>query len=184
MPKVYIVGDDRLTTAMFRKRGWGACSSIENPDLVCFTGGEDVSPEFYGEENTHSYNNILRDLEEELVFQKFFNTPKVGICRGGQFLNVMSGGKMIQHVEGHTRNHLLMVRTDLKIPVTSTHHQMMQPGKHSKLIAVADHDKGIEVVWYEVTRSLCFQPHPEYDMNSEMTSYFFSLIFNHFYLEA
>lgn len=25
----------------------------------------------------------------------------VGICRGAQFLNVMAGGKMIQHVEGH-----------------------------------------------------------------------------------
>src|SRR3546814_3238996 len=27
--------------------------------------------------------------------------PMAGICRGGQFLNVMCGGSMIQHVEGH-----------------------------------------------------------------------------------
>ena len=103
-----------------------------------------------------------------------------GICRGAQFLNVMNGGKMWQHVTGHavSKGH---IATDLvsgeEVLVTSTHHQMMIPSAHGKVLAVANvaghkysYDKGeeggvtpdIEVVFYEDTKSLCFQPHPEY----------------------
>src|ERR1700677_4699649 len=61
--------------------------------LVVFTGGADVAPSLYGEEasrETSSYPK--RDIFETIVFQKAhsLHKPKVGICRGAQFLNVMA----------------------------------------------------------------------------------------------
>ena len=69
------------------------------------------------------------------MFNKFSNVPKLGICRGSQFLTVASGGKLIQHVEGHAVGtpHLITVTSnklgmyDYKYPMPSTHHQMMFP---------------------------------------------------------
>jgi len=66
---------------------------------VVFTGGADVSPFMYGEKKLSvTCNDEHRDEQEKLFFERYTKVPKVGICRGGQFLNVMNGGKMWQHV--------------------------------------------------------------------------------------
>ncbi len=108
-------------------------------DLVLFTGGEDVNPSLYGEKlGKHTFSNNKRDVLEEQIFSKFSKVPKLGICRGGQFLTVMNGGKLIQHVENHNSNHnitfipsadkaLDFTNSSVTIPVTSSHHQMMYP---------------------------------------------------------
>lgn len=87
--------------------------------------------------------------------------------------------------------------------VTSTHHQMMIPGPEGQLIGIATESKwfedatGIyglshaksrtkdrnpkipefdaEIIWYPKTRSLCFQPHPEYH-HVETRKLFFDLV--------
>ena len=121
----------------------------------------------------------------------------IGVCRGGQFLNVMNGGTMWQHVSGHTGTHKIVDVTGLtdgkEINVTSTHHQMMIPSESSpgEILAYADdlssnhqtdskriHDGiDVEVIYYERTKSLCFQPHPEYPYApKECTKYFFDLV--------
>ncbi len=68
--------------------------------LVCFTGGSDVSPELYGHRNLESGCNKARDEKEVLIFEmaKKHGIPMTGICRGSQFLNVMCGGTMVQHL--------------------------------------------------------------------------------------
>lgn len=165
------------------------------PDLICFTGGADVNPVYY-KENTLFRTRIdpKRDVIEGLVFEKYLATPKVGICRGGQFLNVFSGGALWQHVNNHVDPHQVIDLLFTKKPlwVSSTHHQMMIPGEGSHLLAmtptiVTEHMSGKkrdvpkydpEVLWYPGTNSLCFQPHPEFSIpqGKEHTEYFFKLL--------
>lgn len=169
-------------------------------DLVCFTGGEDVSPSFYKEEkHPHTYSSRFRDVNEQLLFEQAveLDIPCVGICRGGQFLNVMNGGKMYQHVESHTQDHYIDV-LDTEAPfnsvlATSTHHQMMRAGPSAVMLAKANlggfkqymeggkvvfqekDEDDTEVLFYPHTKCLCFQPHPEFspsDDLAELFSYF------------
>ena len=120
----------------------------------------------------------------------------VGICRGAQFLNVMGGGRMYQHVEGHCRNHLITdLETGKEVYVSSTHHQMMMPSPGAILVATAAiggsrewmedgiltkdvSDKDIEVVFYENIQALCVQFHPEFTGEScnGMFNYFGELL--------
>ena len=101
--KVYVEGGDYSIVNMFRENGWFVTKNLEEADLVCFQGGADVSPELYGEPNTGSYNQWDIDFLSIVLYNnaKRLGIPMVGICRGGQFLNVMAGGKMIQDYPGH-----------------------------------------------------------------------------------
>src|SRR5688572_28160 len=99
----FIVGGDAGVTSMFKHRGWNLAETDQDADAVIFTGGADITPFLYGErviQGTHV--NFTRDLEEVRLFKSLpSKLPKIGICRGGQFLNVMSGGSMFQDVDGH-----------------------------------------------------------------------------------
>src|SRR5690606_10736450 len=133
---------------LFKERGWDVYNSSQemldgNIDLVCFTGGEDVSPRLYMR-HPHRLTQFSpnRDLQEIGIYlwAKRNGIPCVGICRGGQFLNVMNGGEMLQHIEEghHTQNHLIVpVSGDAPtIMATSTHHQMMIPHEDGGVLAV------------------------------------------------
>lgn len=99
-------------------------------DLVLFTGGADVHPTFYkGVHNGTSSTDIARDLEEIALFKHCIksNVKMTGICRGIQFLNVMCGGKMYQHITNHGGylHNILFPATDKIVAVSSTHHQLV-----------------------------------------------------------
>jgi gamma-glutamyl-gamma-aminobutyrate hydrolase PuuD len=193
---VHVFDGDGLTVQMFQKNGWGVLhhDAEGTPDLIVFTGGADVSPSYYDEENVASDCNPARDAFESGMYETYRDIPKVGICRGGQFLNVMSGGRMWQDTDRHGRYHILRdLLTGKNIFVSSTHHQMMRPSGLAEIIAVADestyrmaakihavkaieHYQDIEIVYYPVTKSLCFQPHPEYPDAGETEKYFFELL--------
>lgn len=195
-PKIAIIGGDSLYRELAAKFA-DVVEDYDDADIVMFTGGSDVSPSLYGENQLkQTQTNYLRDVEEVSIFERLSaRTDKkrafVGICRGGQFLNVMNGGTLWQHVEGHTKAHSVVdLETNKVYHVSSTHHQMFRlpeplnavPYKvlavaleddsqekrtgTSKLTASKDriqHDgEDYEAVWYPNTRSLCFQPHPEY----------------------
>lgn len=153
-------------------------------DVLMFTGGEDVNPYLYGETpHIRTFFNPKRDAEEAQVYRKakVKRIPCVGICRGAQFLNVMNKGRMVQHVTNHTSNHDMHTSCGHTLNVTSTHHQMMDPGDGAELLAWADAlsdsyeglkdyqpctaDKGgvlePEVILYKETKDLCIQFHPE-----------------------
>jgi len=99
--------------------------------LVLFTGGEDVHPNFYG--GTDRMNvcgtNKRRDVFEWSIFEfcKKHDIKMTGICRGFQFLNVMAGGFMYQHINGHAGAlHDAYFPYDGNVrEVTSTHHQLV-----------------------------------------------------------
>lgn len=203
MNKVYVEGGCHLVSQLFQNHGFQTTGDFEQANLICFTGGADVSPHLYKDfKHPYTYSDPYRDAREQRLFNEAFarNIPMVGICRGGQLLNVLSGGRMYQHVTGHGGSHnIIDEATGETILVTSTHHQMIMPSENGQLIAFAlnggtrewmegevikleKSDKDNEVVWYHETRSLCFQPHPEYNQGSEeygrMRSYFFQLIDN------
>ena len=178
--KVYIVGHDNGFESFYRDYGWVMTNDPCSADLLQFTGGEDVTPAIYNCPNTNSYYNWKRDLEEAGYFAiaRRLNIPMVGVCRGGQFLNVMCGGAMHQHVEGHSQSHEIHTANG-SMMATSTHHQMMCPSDRAKLLAwgsIIGVDP--EVVYYEQERCLCFQPHPEYRRYKDLEEYFFGLIDN------
>jgi len=115
---------------------------FENPaefDLIMFTGGEDVSPALYGDDSPLSvcYYSTYRDAKESKVYQVALKhgIKMTGICRGIQFLNVMNGGKMMHHLDGHAGSvHGMMTAYGEEIYVNSLHHQMCIPGPDAVLV--------------------------------------------------
>jgi gamma-glutamyl-gamma-aminobutyrate hydrolase PuuD len=207
--KVYIVGHGGNDyTRMYEQDGWKVVDDIKNADLVQFTGGEDVSPKYYGcGKHPATANNEARDLKEEQIFEFCSENeiPMVGICRGGQFLNVMCGGRMYQHVDGHATGKTHEVTdtiTGYRCNVTSTHHQMMIPRKsdggvnvigivNPSLSSFKDYvdrdgvvftvepeedEQDVEVIHYVYHNVLCFQPHPEFEDGKACREWFFSLV--------
>jgi len=196
--KVKIITSSRAYEEMFTDRGWEIVYTIEEADLVQFTGGEDVSPVLYGEGMHHTtYSSAERDLYETRMYLKCLatNTPMTGICRGGQFLNVMNGGRLYQDVDGHAifGSHPAITYPSGKVVlVTSTHHQMMRAGDDGEIMAYAqessfretdtvyddrDDHEDTEVVLYRKNKVLCFQPHPEIDSaRKECVDYYFELL--------
>ena len=117
----------------------------------------------------------------------------LGICRGNQLLTILSGGKLIQHVEGHCRDHSMVLNNGLKYNITSSHHQMLYPfdlnEKDYELVAYSEYFQsntylnGVneeielpknflepEIVYYKNTNALCIQGHPEWSHCEKRTS--------------
>ena len=201
---VHIIQSNYQYEQMFVKEGWELTNNYGMADLVQFTGGSDVSPSLYGEKSApRTYCSPQRDNQEKVIFNYCVKNdiPMAGICRGGQFLNVMNGGRMLQHVEGHTKAHLMQDIFDEWGWVSSTHHQMMLRHPSGLLVAWAlegrpkfsffhgeyremDEEIDTEVVYYDKTSSLCFQPHAEFT-DSEydgLSTMYFNYI-NEFLLE-
>lgn len=65
-----------------------------------FTGGQDISPEIYGEEPIEGLNDVCqkRDELEIAVFKAAlgYDKPVLGICRGIQLINAALGGTLYQ----------------------------------------------------------------------------------------
>ena len=197
--KIYIVEGSASYHQLFRSLDFTLVNSVAEADLVCFTGGADVSPWMYKhQQHRTTYNDERRDVEESVFFHESqeLGKPMVGICRGGQFLNVMSGGEMYQDVDKHGRSHSITdVLTGEVVYVSSTHHQMMKPSPEAVLVAYSTlggdrewwdgqvfarekSEQDVEVVFYPGTKCLCFQPHPEFSSAEfeGMRAYFATLL--------
>lgn len=196
--RVLIVGGGFQYMKMFYDAGFKGAVNVKEADLICFTGGADVDPVYYGEERLpQTHSNSARDAEESIVYAQALELQKamVGICRGAQFLNVMNGGKLWQDVGQHAgRNHSVvhMPTGETKLNMTSTHHQQMRPGKDGIVLALAEESfykkaekesisrtaterDDVEVMWYPDSLCLCFQPHPEFQ-HGDCRNYFLELV--------
>lgn len=203
-PKIYVVGS---STHYANWMEGTLVPTVEEADIVVFTGGEDVDPLMYKQErNPKTSSNISRDLEEEKIFlqAKELNKKMVGICRGSQFLCVMAGGTLVQHQENPLYVHDLITYTGDDVETTSTHHQAQNPyglmPRDYQILAWTSgispmHENGrkqelyvpgmkeCEVVYYDKINALGIQGHPEsmYDnprFNSSMR--WFQSVFNKF----
>ena len=74
-------------------------------DGVLFSGGEDVDPQFYGEDQLWACGDVLpfRDDFELLLLRELLakhpEKPVLGVCRGEQVLNVALGGTLYQDLK-------------------------------------------------------------------------------------
>lgn len=185
---------------LFRSKGFKLTQDITESDIVVFTGGSDINPALYGEkphERTHFWEE--RDKKDISAYRKSVGKFRIGICRGGQLLNVLSGGKLWQHVNNHHGSHDIRdIATGQIIETTSIHHQAFRPGKAAievattKLSTTKEAEKiswyatsevvnnvyatDYEVLFYPETRCLCIQGHPEMNAKDEFTEYFHSLV--------
>jgi len=194
----FVIGGNTAIERIFTAEGYPLANGLGDAELIVFQGGEDVSPYLYGEEphpTTHS--NSKRDVFEFACYKATQGKFRVGICRGAQFLNVMNGGWLWQHVDGHCNGpHSMKYLYNRKassisqfVTVTSTHHQLMQPkggqiwGQASETrkresverkleLASDNHYMDAEIVHYPNTRCLCFQPHPEYNSRETREVFF------------
>jgi gamma-glutamyl-gamma-aminobutyrate hydrolase PuuD len=159
--------------------------------VVFFSGGADVSPALYSERPGSRTLEVdaARDQEEQELFRlaRAANLPLLGICRGAQFLCVMAGGRLCQHLEGHRlgRGEMHGLQAlDLRgavceLECSSTHHQMQLPPAGAEVLAWAEprlaggcylngDDQPIapaleyEAVFYRKIRALGVQWHPEW----------------------
>lgn len=190
MKKVLIVGEgiNRTYYLPFEKFGEPAydCELLWNDpqsiSLLVFTGGSDVSPALYDQEaSIGTTTSPRRDIFEGISYVKgrSLNLRMVGICRGAQFLNVMAGGKLVQHLDNHTSSHKIRTIENEEFEVSSTHHQMMLPPEDHLLVSwcdkkrsksyFGDNNKKIlpepeyetEVVYFPKIRGIGMQYHPE-----------------------
>jgi gamma-glutamyl-gamma-aminobutyrate hydrolase PuuD len=171
---------------------------LKKDDVLLLWGGEDISPSLYGETRgrwTGALNvpSIRDNIEVDLIRKAIeLELPIIGVCRGAQLMCAMSGGKLVQHVEGHAigKRHPIVTNYGRTLSVNSLHHQMMNPFKvDHELIAwtpkrlsclyldstgpmVPPPEKEAEIVFFPKTKALCIQGHPEYlNRDDEFVSY-------------
>jgi putative glutamine amidotransferase len=185
--KVFVVGSPTVGTWT----GMTSTTSIEEADVILFTGGEDVNPSLYGESvGTRTSFNDTRDAKEVEIFKQALDLNKkmIGICRGGQLGCVLSGGKLIQDVDGHSHTHSMILNysgVPKEITISSSHHQMFYPynlnpeeyriigyskeklsskylNGNDEQIEVPKYFRECEIVLFPETKFLAIQGHPEW----------------------
>lgn len=207
--RVYIFWPETtLYGKMFEAEGWEIVKDIYDANLLLLTGGEDVDPALYHHhQHPTTYINQKRDAEEEKVYDlaKEIGLPMAGICRGGQFLNVMNNGTMWQDVDNHNtgEHHATINGINKTIIVSSVHHQMMIPCKTGNVLTLMEAQEStwkalmqtsviettrytkyntpsdVEALYYPDTNCLCFQPHPEYAGHKQTKEVFFWFLENY-----
>ena len=169
--------------------------SIEKPEIietlldladgVLFIGGKDYLPSSYGCE-PHPETSLERLRPNfDITFAQaalLRNMPILGICGGCQLLNIVTGGKLIQHLPNaddhrggkyHTAKitcngcfaEAVQLGVDNELTVNSYHHQAVDPenlGKHVKVTATA-FDGSIEAIELDIPDRMILgvQFHPE-----------------------
>lgn len=136
-------------------------------DCLLFEGGTDISSKLYGE-RAGPFNelpNLKRDAFEVSLFKQAIlrQIPMIGICRGAQLITALMGGKLLQHIEGHSGNPFLsftgIVGQKKTIRGICAHHQACIPAQNPWIIAESL-DKIPEIFWYPGIKALCIQGHP------------------------
>lgn len=146
---------------------YDASHEFEKGDILILEGGTDINPSIYGEKKeryTQSPDTQRDEIEVELFNKAVFaGVPILGICRGAQLGCALSGGKLIQHIEGHTRTHEVLTDKDELYTSSSCHHQAMSlEGTVHHKIAWSVRDEIPEVVFFGDTKCLAIQGHPEF----------------------
>lgn len=184
--------NERYLVAM-HKQGFNTIMlTMDNPNIdaildMCdgflVTGGSDVNPQFFGEENTGESKNIdasMDNLDRAVVlYAAKHKKPILGICRGHQTINVFLGGSLFQDIgKAHeSTKHQVTSTTNRILPfpknfeTNSYHHQAInQLAPDFEIIALAE-DGTIEAIIHQTLPIVGIQWHPEMiqeDINSQL----------------
>ena len=176
--------------------------SIHDADVVFFRGVLDLPPSYYNQQPIPGITGNSEQIKLfDWIWERSQHCVRVGIGSAGQYLNIKSGGDMLQKIDNHHSDHLIEIegQPHRKVWVTSRHNSQMLPGVGAEVIAYVSEGKFIsqhkstdeftwnrtnstsvspywrdyEVVWYNKTKSLCWQP--DFMANTTPTQYrFFS----------
>jgi len=146
---------------------------------LVLTGGTDLNPRLYGQER-HPATEAPedgRDAFEAAVLREALalDLPVLAICRGMQLFNVVHGGSLAQHHEGHriegadahavriTPGTLLArIAGSPECPVNSRHHQVVERVGAGLTVAATAPDGVVEALERPDRRfALAVQWHPE-----------------------
>lgn len=165
----------------------GMREEITEDSVLLFGGGTDIFAGIYNEE-PHKFNqkpDTRRDQMELAAFQmgKEKGARMLGICRGAQFLCAQAGGKLVQHITGHSGDHEILTNEGEIYRTSSVHHQMMFPFKvKHKMLAwsreplsdfydlnnktrLTELPVEPEIVYFPAIKGLAIQGHPEFMRN-------------------
>lgn len=149
---------------------------------VLFTGGIDVNPARYGEENRHvtQWDDRLDQWEID-IFNAFYKKEKpiLGICRGIQLINVAMGGTLVQDIESEVEStvhgtgcqpeHMVIAEQGSfvnslfgnKFMTNSHHHQAVKKCGEGMRVTAAAADGVTEAIEHESLPIIGIQWHPE-----------------------
>jgi putative glutamine amidotransferase len=141
--------------------------ALAGMDGLLLPGGADLDPALYGEEPHPAV--VVEGARDDLELAAWHaararRVPIFGVCRGFQAINVFSGGKLVQHLEGHdsptsapeahplhldpaSRLAAILGHADplLSSEVNSYHHQAVRPADLAPGLAASattPHDEG------------------------------------------
>ena len=106
------------------------CRALEMCGGFLITGGQDVSPELYGESerpdnpDTCPLRDRLETCAVKIALERDLSV--LGICRGFQILNVLLGGTLYQDIPSEVKDALAHLHTPNEAPVT--HDVVIEPG--------------------------------------------------------
>ena len=164
-------------------------------DGLLLAGGEDISPELYGEVNEGLSLGMDKEREasDREAFDAFIKAgkPILGICRGMQALNVLCGGTMIQHLDNKCETHTAVNGADkfhsVKIEqgsllhglygnetvVTSSHHQAVKAIAECFEVTANADDGTAEAIEHKSLDIVGVQWHPErYEGGAKLIEWF------------
>ncbi len=153
--------------------GGSAAPLAARCDGLLLSGGGDVHPALFGQsvgDGARLSIDPVRDAEELALFEAFFRRrkPILGICRGMQVVNVLLGGTLIQHMEGHQAVcHPIVCTAPLAALagsaalVNSYHHQSVDRIAPVLSPAAYAPDGTVEAIYHRQAPILGVQWHPE-----------------------
>ena len=150
---------------------------------VILPGGTDVNPRLYGEDRNPLTQkpNGPRDKLESIITRSAIkhDIPLLGICRGHQLINIITGGTLYQdltygpgesvhpHLHDIQCNGKLREIIGRRLRVNSLHHQAIDRLGAGFSIVARAFDGNVEAIWNKDLRyCLGVQFHPEYMMES------------------
>lgn len=173
-------------------------SYLESLDGLMVVGGYfDIHPKRYGCDEIHptvKLNDIRENFEHELGRRAIkTEVPLLGICNGMQLINVLHGGKVIQHIPDeekfmdHEQSHfdgfndyctgyhdvdlapdskLFEIVGEGKIKTNSSHHQAAKQAGEGLIVSAQASDGVIEAV-EKPSHPFCIgvQWHPEFEVS-------------------
>lgn len=147
---------------------------LELCDGFLITGGSDIEPHHFNEENKGESLNCdphLDTLDKNVVeYAKKTKKPLLGICRGHQAINIFLGGSLYQDIGNshtNTRHFVKSVKNSvldfpLELETNSYHHQALKDvAEGLEVIARSNDDNIIEAIVHKELPIIGLQWHPE-----------------------
>ena len=175
-----------------------AVETVRKLDGIIFSGGPDLDPSYYGETiwNETVEVDTLRDCSDVLLMRVALASgkPILGICRGGQLLNVVLGGSLYQDIPtqmdtlvihgGGSRHRIGVEKESVlyrlfgqdSLTVNSYHHQGVKREAPGIRVTARAEDGLVEAYEYG-DRLIAVQFHPEAMVRSDAS---WLALFRHF----